>query len=516
MNILSKNMESENTMKLNSRLQNRLLAAACGALVCWLGSGDGVAREKYTMPKLDEQPAAVSREVKAATSYARVVKKVAPSVVNIYSTQRLREPSFSLPFLDDPMFRRFFGDRFGPSDRQPRSRRVRSLGSGVIVSADGFILTNNHVVEGADEVEVVLADGKTRYTAKVVGNDAQTDIAVLKVNAKNLPAITITDSDKLEVGDLVLAIGNPFGVGQTVTSGIVSATGRGGFGIVDYEDFIQTDAAINPGNSGGALVDAEGRLVGINTAILSRSGGNQGVGFAVPINLARNVMERLVDDGKFTRGFLGVNIQTVTPDLADAFKLPDANGALVSAVFPNTPAAKAGIKEGDVIVEFNGRKIEDSRQLRLLVAETLPGTRAEVKLIRDGRSRTLSVQVDELPENAVAGGDPSSSAPTDRDALEGVEVTDLDTRNRQQFDIPATVQGALVTRVDEDSNAAEAGLRPGDVILEVNRKSGRDANAVITLVQQAKEERLLLRVWSRSGDQSGSRYLTVDNAPRKK
>lgn len=503
-------------MKRNLHMQRRMVRNACGMLAVWLVLGEAVAREKYSMPKLSEEPAAISREIKSATSYAPVVQKVAPSVVNIFSTRVIKEPSFLHPFFDDPTFRRFFGDRFGPSDRQPRQRRAQNLGSGVIVSADGFILTNNHVVDGADEVEVALSDGKTRYTAKVVGGDPQTDIAILKVDANNLPAITITDSDKLEVGDLVLAIGNPFGVGQTVTRGIVSATGRGGFGIVDYEDFIQTDAAINPGNSGGALVDAEGRLVGVNTAILSRSGGSQGVGLAVPINLARNVMERLVDDGKFTRGFLGVNIQAITPDLATEFKLPDQSGALVSGVFPDTPAAKAGIKEGDVIVEFNGKKVADNRQLRLMVAQTLPGTRVDLKFIRDGRQRTVKLQVDELPDEQAALVPQESPASPRLDALEGVEVADLDASNRQQFDIPTNLRGALVVRVQDGSNAADAGLRPGDVILEVNRREARDADAVISLVQRATGERLLLRVWSRSGDQTGSRYLTVDNSKRKK
>ena len=254
-------------------------------------------------PKLNIQDTPINRSLKAATSVAPVIKKVAPSVVNIYSTVTIRErPN---PLFSDPFFRRFFGEDSG-DQTQPRTHREQSLGSGVIVSPDGYILTANHVVEGADKVKVALASGEKEFDAKVIGTDPATDTAVLKVDGKNLPAITIADSDKLEVGDVVLAIGNPFGVGQTVTMGIVSALGRGGFGINNYENFIQTDAAINLGNSGGPLVDAEGRLVGINTWIISRSGGSQGLGFAVPINMARYAMERLISEGKVTRGYLGL------------------------------------------------------------------------------------------------------------------------------------------------------------------------------------------------------------------
>jgi Do/DeqQ family serine protease len=300
-------------------------------------------------PRLTLQDSPISAELKRATSFAPVAKVASRSVVNVYSSRTLRD---RLPFGDDPVSRFFGGPEFfGP---QGRERLARGLGSGVIVSADGYILSNNHVVENADDIKVGLPDGK-ELPAKVVGSDPQTDIAVLKIDAKDLAAIPITDSDHLEVGDTVLAIGNPFGVGQTVTVGHVSGLGRGGFGLVDYEDFIQTDASINPGNSGGALVDVEGRLVGVNTMIVSRTGGNQGVGFAIPANLARSVMERIIKDGKVTRGYLGVLIQPVTEELAREFKLAGASGALVGEVTRGSPAEKAGIKEGDVILEFNGR-----------------------------------------------------------------------------------------------------------------------------------------------------------------
>src|SRR5436309_1105086 len=290
-------------------------------------------------PKLNIQETPIARETKASTSFAPIVKKVAPSVVNIYSTMTVRDrTSMVNPLLDDPFFRRFFGEDDG-TQRRPREHKTQSLGSGVIVSQDGYILTANHVIQGADKIKVALASGQKEFEATIVGADPPTDIALLKIDAKNLPAIAIADSDKLEVGDTVLAIGNPFAVGQTVTMGIVSAVGRG-FGINAYEDFIQTDAAINPGNSGGALVDAEGRLIGINTAIFSRSGGNQGIGFAVPSNLARNVMDSLIKDGRVVRGFLGVSIQDVTPALESEFHLKNSGGALVGEVTPKSPAEK--------------------------------------------------------------------------------------------------------------------------------------------------------------------------------
>lgn len=446
-------------------------------------------------PKVTVNEAPLSPSVKAATSLAPMVKKAAPSVVNIYTTKRVKEPVMVMPFFDDPIFRRFFGDPWG-GERLPRERREQSLGSGVIVTEDGYILTNNHVVDGADEIKVALADEKTVLNAKVVGKDPQTDIAVLKVENGKLPAITLGDSDKVEVGDLVLAIGNPFGVGQTVTAGIVSAKGRGGMGIVDYEDFIQTDASINPGNSGGALVDAEGRLVGINTAILSRSGGNQGVGFAVPINLARYVMDRLVTDGKVTRGYLGVLIQPVTEALAKEFHLKEAQGALVGEVTPKSPAAEAGLKEGDVIIEFNGKKVTDSRHLRLMVAQTAPGSKVTLKIVRDGKEQTLSAKLGELPAEGLArsGGWSWPGRRGGGEALRGVDLGNPDARTRRQFDLPLEVRGAVVLSVAPDSPAAGV-LQPGDVIVEINRQSVANADEAFEAAQKARGQRLLLRVW---------------------
>ncbi len=473
-------------------------------------------------PKLTIENTPLKPEVKAATSYAPIIKKVAPSVVNISTTTTVKDRSYRRMFSEDPFFRRFFGeDAEGQNQGRSRNRREQSLGSGVIVSSDGYVLTASHVVEGADKVRVALATGEREFDARVVGADSMTDIAVLKVDASNLPALTIADSDKLEVGDSVLAVGDPFGVGQTVTLGIVSAMERGGLGIARYENFIQTDAAINPGNSGGALTDIQGRLVGINTAIVSRSGGYQGVGFAVPINLARYVMEQVTTNGKVTRGFLGLELQPdLSLDIVKQMSLPDLNGALVTSVSPGTPAAKAGIKDGDFIVEFNGKKVMDHRQFRLMVSQTAPKTEVKIRLLREGKEKILTASLGELKER-VASTDPRSTPParphgeSGTDALDGVEVTDLDSTARRHADIPEDIKGALVTSVDPDSNAAEAGLRSGTVIMEINRQSVRGADDAVAMSEKAKGERILLRIWRGSGDEGLTSYLSVDNTKHK-
>jgi serine protease Do len=359
------------------------------------------------------------------------------------------------------------------------------------------------VVDDADQVKVALQDGR-EFTAKVIGKDPKSDVAVVRIDAKDLPALRMADSDKIEVGDIVLAVGNPFGIGQTVTMGMVSATGRATLGL-DYEDFIQTDAAINPGNSGGALVDTEGRLIGINTAILSRSGGNQGIGFAIPTNLARDIMESLIKDGKVTRGYLGVMIQDVTPALAKEFSLKDDQGALVGDVVPKGPADKAGLKNGDVILEFNGKPVKDSRHLKLEVARAKPGEMVPVKILRENDSKTLKVTLRELPATEKLAKAESTDA-EETDALHGVTVTDLSAQARRQFNVPREIQGALVTDVDPGSAAAEAGLKPGDVIIEINRKPVVSAEDAAKLTENAKDKTTLLRVWSGRG----SHYVVVD------
>jgi Do/DeqQ family serine protease len=335
------------------------------------------------------QQAPAGAAAQRTDSFHDAVKKAMPSVVNIFTSKEVRAQRH--PFLNDPMFRRFFGEQFGDD-----SQRANSLGSGVIVSPAGYIVTNNHVVEAADEIEVALSDGK-KLLAKVVGNDPETDLAILRVNAEGLPAITFGAAESLRVGDSVLAIGNPFGVGQTVTAGIVSALGRSGLGINTFENFVQTDAAINPGNSGGALVDARGNLVGINTAIYSRTGSSAGIGFAIPASTAKMVMEQIVKSGMVTRGWIGVEAQELTPALAESFKLKEERGAVIAGVLKGGPADKGGVKPGDVLFEIEGQPV-DSRTLLNVVAALQPGNPAKMKLKRKGEDVELSVTVGRRPK----------------------------------------------------------------------------------------------------------------------
>jgi serine protease Do len=448
---------------------------------------------------------AVPRDGLPRGSYAPIVDKVAPAVVKIEITATRQNAA--MEGLPDSL-RQFFGNQFGgmlpPQSMGPRVEH--GLGSGVVITKDGYILTNNHVVDGAKEVKVTLTDGR-EFTAKVIGRDPKTDIAVVKIDADSLPVVPLADSSNVKVGDVVLAVGNPFGVGQTVTEGIVSAKNRGNMGIEDYEDFIQTDAAINPGNSGGALVDIDGRLIGINTAILSDSGGSQGVGFAVPSDLARTVMESLVKNGHVTRGYLGVMIQNVTPALAQEFNLKAPTGALIGDVVANGPADQAGLKDGDVVTEFNGQKITDSRQLQLAVAETSPGSKATVKILRDGDSKTLEVTVKQLPGTGSVA-DAGSQNGNDTGTLNGIGVGDLDPQTRAQFHIPDTVHGAVVTQVEPGSAAAEAGLKTGDVIESINRQPVKNADDAVQLTTNTASKQTLVRVW----DNGGSRYIVVDES----
>ncbi len=483
------------------------LALVGGAVAFDVMAKDKPDHASITVP-MDET--AISRDSLPHGSYAVVVKKVAPAVVKIVTTTKIaeNESEQQLPGFDDPFWRRFFGDQFNHMvpKGQMGPQVEHGIGSGVIVTKDGYILTNNHVVDGAKEVKVTLQDGH-EYTAKVVGRDSKSDIAVVKIDATDLPTVSLADSEKVEIGDVVLAIGNPFGVGQTVTSGIVSAKDRGNMGIEDYEDFIQTDAAINPGNSGGALVDLNGRLIGVNTAILSRSGGSQGVGFAIPSNLARTVMESLVKNGHVTRGYLGVMIQNITPSLAQEFNLKDSKGALVGDVVPSGPADKAGLKNGDVITEFNGHAVLDSRRLQLEVAETAPGATVPVQIMRDGSIKSLDVTVKQQPGTEKLA---ENASPTqDTGTLNGVEVADLDQRAHDQFHVPENVKGAIVTQVDPGSAAAEAGLKSGDVIQEINRHPVKDAQEAVSLTEKsAANKRTLVRIWANGG----SHYVVVDES----
>ena len=435
-------------------------------------------------------------EAPSRVTMAPAAKAAMPAVVKISATKVVKAPSGFSEQQFDP-FRQFFGggdegSGGNPGFRQqvPRSHREGGLGSGVVISPDGYILTNNHVVDSATDVLVTLPD-RREFKAKVIGTDPKTDIAVLKIEASNLPVITVGNSAKMQIGDAVLAIGNPYGVGQTVTMGIVSATGRTGLGIEDYEDFIQTDASINPGNSGGALVNDRGELIGINTAILAPgSGGNQGIGFAVPVNLARNVMDQIVTHGSVERAYLGVTIQEVTPAIAKAIGLNGPEGALVSDVSPNSPAQKAGLQSGDVILSMNGTPVAESNQLRMNVSMMNPGQTVHLKVFRNGQTSEITAQVGELPGKKVERAS-RETGPSEQ-ALEGVSVEDLDARTARQAGLPANTKGVVVTEVDPSSAAASAGLREGDVIQEVNHHAVTSLDDLSSALHRSNGGSLLL------------------------
>ena len=428
-----------------------------------------------------------------SVSIADIAEKAAPSVVNVASSRTVKRMHEGLPFFEDPFFRRFFGPGFGGGEEPEQRQKEHGLGSGVIVSNDGIVLTNNHVVEGADEIKVTTSD-KREFNAKVLGTDAKSDVAVLKLqgDTKGLVPIQIGDSSRLRLGDVVLAIGDPFGVGQTVTMGIVSAKGRANVGIAAYEDFIQTDAAINPGNSGGALVDMDGELVGINTAILSRSGGNVGIGFAIPTNMAQPIMKSLIDHGKVVRGWLGVGIQDIDQELASAMKLHDSHGVLISDVMPDSPGAKAGLKSGDVVLRLNGVAMDSTGAFRNAVAAAGTGTAVKLDILRDGKAATIDAKLGELPADKAQGG-PGSPQGGSVGVLEGLTLNDLSPQLRRKLDLPASVKGVLVEEIDPDSPAANSGLRPGDVIAEVDHQAVPDVGKFKELYSKAKD-RALLRV----------------------
>jgi len=426
------------------------------------------------------------------SSYAPLIKEVLPSVVNISSSKVVHNRMSSEEGMPmDPFFRQFFGQEGNGRFNMPRDSREKALGSGVIVSPEGYVLTNNHVVDGATDVRVTLSD-KREFQARVVGADPKTDVAVLKIDAKNLTPITIGDSSKVQVGDVALAIGNPFGVGQTVTKGIISATGRGNLGIEDYEDFLQTDAPINPGNSGGALINDRGELVGINTAILSHgSGGSQGIGFAVPANLARQVMDQVLKNGHVTRAYLGIYPQDVTPRMAKAFGEKDSQGIVVGDVSPNSPAKEAGIQRGDIILKVNGKPVTDSNQLRMSISMMQPGSELKLKILRDGTQRDATVKLAEMPKES-AKADSHDDQGGGSKALEGVEVSGLDSRTARQLGIPERTKGVVVTDIDPASKLADSGLQKGDVIQEVNHQPVTSVSEFQSAVRKAGGDPLFL------------------------
>ncbi len=465
------------------------IAACLGIAAGWVLSNDshGEAAERATergWPASVQAAGIAGFEPSLGAGVSPAVKKAIPAVVNISSTKIIRQEGRTAPGLP-PLFEEFFGDRFS----MPEERKAHSLGSGVIVNQDGHILTNDHVIRGAEEIEVVLSD-KRELSAKIVGRDPKSDLALIKVNADTkLPVLELlADSNAVEAGDFVLAIGNPFGLGQTVTFGIVSATGRGGLGIEELEDFIQTDASINVGNSGGALTNLDGELIGINTAIVSRTGGNQGIGFAIPSNMARDVMRQLSERGRVIRGWLGVAIQPVTPTLAKSLGLDDARGALVSNVASDSPASKAGIARGDVIVELESEPVQDARTLQLRIARSDPGDQVDIKVIRDGQRRSFSVELGES-ESEVETSSGSESA---SDGEFGLSVQPLTEEIARQLGLGEDVSGVVISAVKPGSPAAAAGLRRGDVIEEVGRRPVTSVRQFESAVKSSGDVVLLL------------------------
>ena len=457
--------------------------------------------------QIDTKP--INREAPDRVSYAPVVRKTAASVVFVYSRKKVPGQDLS-PLLNDPMLRRFFdipGHR-GSNGKLP-DRVEQGLGSGVVISSDGYILTNNHVIEGADEVQVSIGESTKKYDAKVIGRDSLADIAVLKIEPTGaLAPATFGDSDQLQVGDVVLAIGNPFGIGQSVSRGIVSALSRGQLGIEQLEDFIQTDAAINPGNSGGALIDNQGRVVGINTAILSSSGGFNGVGLAIPINLVRFVAEQIVSKGHVDRGFLGVSTQDLSDDIATQFNAD--RGALVNEVTADSPAEKAGLKAGDVITKVNDTEIRDQRHLQLVVTQLAPGTDVKIEYLRDGKPQTVTVKL-ALRPNKFAGSDRNDGTQgSDEGVLNGVAVEDITPQMREELQIPSRIKGAVITGVDANSPSAQQGLREGDIILELDRKPVKNAEEAVKLSAEIKGPKVMVLIW-RAGR---TQFLVIDESKK--
>ncbi len=453
-----------------------LSAAALAGLLVYtaIHAKDVAGENKKPALKIDATPVSAGG-APVVTSYADIVEPVQQAVISVYSTKTVAQR-----ISPNPMLRQFFGDM----PDQVRERKEEGLGSGVIVSADGYIITNNHVVEGADELNVLLPDDR-EFKAKLIGADPKTDIAVIKIEAEDLPTVTLADSDKLRVGDVVFAVGNPLGVGQTVTMGIVSAKGRNKLGLLEnvqgYEDFIQTDAAINMGNSGGALVDAKGRLVGINSAIVSPNRGNIGIGFAIPVNLAASIMHSLIETGVVARGYLGVTPESVSQEMAEALGLPkNTKGVVIVDIAPDSPADKAGLKWNDVILAVNGRALSSLEDLRLTIAQSVPGSKVALKIVRDGKESTIEVVLGTLTERP-------------NELMEGVEVSTLTDEARRRLNISPRVTGLMITRVDEKSPYADR-LFANMVIIEVNREPVAD---VATAQQLFVPGRNLLRVYHR-------------------
>ncbi|MEK6528154.1 MAG: DegQ family serine endoprotease [Nitrospirota bacterium] len=436
-------------------------------------------------------------------AFSEIVKTVSPSVVYISTTKTIKDPPLSPRFFENP-----FENLLEPF-HIPKKWKEQILGSGVIVSSDGYIITNYHVVEKADEIKVTLYD-KENYKGEIIGSDPKTDIAIIKISAKDLPAVKWGDSDNLQVGEFVLAFGNPYGFSHTVTMGIVSAVGRANVGIADFENYIQTDAAINPGNSGGPLVNIKGDLVGINTAIFSRTGGYQGIGFAIPSNMAKLVMKQIEKGGKVTRGWLGVNIQNITPELAREFGLSKSRGALVNGIIEKSPAEKAGLKRGDIILEVNGKTVNDVKSLSNIVAQSEVGSAVKLKITREGKEITVKANVGELPKEKAEAvpGEPDELI-EEKNELRGFSVIELTAGIAKQLGLSRDEKGVVVISVEPESAADEADLRKGDVIQEMKKSKVdnlRDFNNIVSHIK--KGDTVLLFV-----NRAGKKFYITLNVP---
>jgi Do/DeqQ family serine protease len=492
-------------LKLARVWQRVALALALTASLTGCSRAASTPQQQIASAATTTAPVSSAAPAAAVNSYADVVARVAPAVVTVRSEIRVR-PAQQQPFIDDPFFRQFFGDRLPREEQTPR--REEGTGSGVVVSPDGYILTNYHVVDGAQQIKVELNDRRV-LEAKVVGTDQPSDLAVIKVEATNLPVLPLGNSDAVRVGDVVLAIGNPLNIGQTVTSGIVSAKGRAtGLGDGSFADFIQTDAAINRGNSGGALVDTSGALVGINSQILSPTGGNIGIGFAIPSNMAKGVMDQLLKTGKVRRGQLGVVVQPVTSDIAQSLDLKEIRGVIVSSVQPGSAADSAGLKQGDVITALNGAAVNDSNELRNRIAGSQPGTDVTLDVLRDGRTQQVRARLGELKTATATGDNRDSGGGNDGAAgggKLGVAVEPLTAEIARQLELKPGTQGLVVTSVDPSGPAADAGIQRGDVIEQVNRQPVRSQADITSALQRSGARPVLLLV-NRGGT---SIFLTV-------
>lgn len=443
------------------------------------------------MPKITER---VAPELGADKIYSfnQSIEGASKVVVNISTQKKIKNQMSGHPMFNDPFFQQFFGDMY---NQVPRERIERSLGSGVIISQDGYIITNNHVIDGADKVIVSLPGSPKEYKAKVIGTDSRTDLAVIKIEQNNLPFIKFADSSLVKVGDLVFAIGNPFGVGETITQGIVSALNKNGIGINDYENFIQTDASINPGNSGGALVDSRGALIGINTAIISRSGGNQGIGFAIPSEMVKKIAKQLIEDGSIRRGYLGVGIQDVNSELRDTYA--DKEGAVVISIENDSPAKKAGLMVWDLITKVNGKPIKNSAELRNLIGTLSPNEKITLTYIRDKQEKQVTITLAEQKDSKSKSQKSKSQSP--KAQISGVTVQEITSQMRQKNRLPNDINGVFISSIDDNSKAYEAGLRIGDIIARIENIEIKDLASYHEALNKFKGKDKRILVYSQNG-----------------